>query len=126
MMKGKEIVESKLLISKARALRLTRRSGTLRRAGAMINAAKEQMYVLTLKALAAKNKINLLPEVTVTGSKSQNSTQNSNKSLEERMQDMFWQFVKPNSYGNNGRYNQPGRTCDDYYSNEFLKWYYDK
>jgi len=37
MMKGKEIVESKLLISKARALRLTRRSGTLRRAGTTLD-----------------------------------------------------------------------------------------
>jgi len=33
MMKEKENIECKLLISKARALRLTRRSGTLRRAG---------------------------------------------------------------------------------------------
>jgi len=67
-----------------------------------------------------------LPEVTVTGSKSKNSVQNSNKSFDERMQDMLWQSVSPNSFGNTGRYNQPGRSMDDFYSDEFLKWYYDK
>jgi len=42
------------------------------------------------------------------------------------MQDMFWQSVTPNSYGNTGRYNQPGRTADQFYSDDFLKWYYGK
>jgi len=67
-----------------------------------------------------------LPEVIITGSKSKNSVQNSNKSFDERMQDMLWQSATPNSFWNTGRYNQPGRTTDQYYSDDFLKWYYDK
>ena len=38
---------------------------------------------------------------------------------------MMWQSVFPNAYGNIGRYNKPGRSTDQYYSDEFLKWYYD-
>ena len=94
---------------------------------AMINVSKEQMFNLVLKALAARGEINLLPEVTVTGSRSQKSSvQNSNKSFDERMQDMLWQSARPNSYGNTGRYNRPGRSTDNLYSDEFLKWYYEK
>ncbi len=29
-----------------------------------------------------------------------------------------------NAYGNTGQYNRPGRSSDQYYSDEFLKWYY--
>jgi RHS repeat-associated protein len=47
------------------------------------------------------------------------------KTLEEQLEDMQWQSVRPNSCGNTGRYNKPGRTCDQYYSDEFLKWYYN-
>lgn len=46
------------------------------------------------------------------------------KTLEEQLKDMDWEFVRPNAYGNTGRYNKEGRACNQYYSDEFLKWYY--
>ncbi len=47
------------------------------------------------------------------------------KSIEPRTEDLMWQGVKANSYGNTGRYNKSGRSSDQYYSDGFLKWYYD-
>jgi murein DD-endopeptidase MepM/ murein hydrolase activator NlpD len=61
----------------------------------------------------------VLDEVTVTAKGPEQP-----KSIEARIEDMVWQSVKPNAYGNTGMYNQPGRTCDQYYSDEFLKWHY--
>ncbi len=34
-------------------------------------------------------------------------------------------YVRPNAYGNTGQYNKPGRNSDQYYSDEFLKSYYN-
>jgi len=48
------------------------------------------------------------------------------KPLDARLEDLLWQSVRPNAFGNTGRYNQPGRRCDQYYSDDFLKWYYGK
>jgi hypothetical protein len=45
-------------------------------------------------------------------------------SLEKKIQDLLWSNVKPNEYGNSGRYNLLERTCDQYYSDTFLKWWY--
>jgi len=64
------------------------------------------------------NKSVQLDEVVVTAKKPE--------SLEQRIENMLWQSVTPNAYGNTGRYNQSGRTTDQYYSDDFLKWYYDK
>jgi len=50
----------------------------------------------------------------------------SEKSLEERIQDALWTTVKSNAYGNTGKYNNPGRITDQFYSDDFLKWYYDR
>jgi murein DD-endopeptidase MepM/ murein hydrolase activator NlpD len=62
-----------------------------------------------------------LPEVIVIG-----KSMHKEKSLEERSDDMLWLFVRPNAYGNTGHYNKPDRASDQYYSDEFLKWYYDE
>ena len=45
--------------------------------------------------------------------------------LDKQIEDMNWSSVKPNENGNTGRYNQPNRTTDQFYSDDFLKWYYD-
>jgi RHS repeat-associated protein len=63
----------------------------------------------------------LIDEVTVTAKKPEGS-----KSLDARIQDMMWQSVRPNANGNTGRYNQQGRSTDQNYSDDFLKWYYGK
>lgn len=47
------------------------------------------------------------------------------KPIEARIEDMEWSFVMPNAYGNTGRYNKPGRKSDNFYSDTFLKWWYD-
>ena len=47
------------------------------------------------------------------------------KTFNDRIQDMMWKSVRPNAYGNTGRYNKPKRTADQYYSDDFLKLYYD-
>jgi RHS repeat-associated protein len=62
-----------------------------------------------------------LEEVTVTA---KGPTQP--KSIDARIEDMLWQSVRPNKNGNTGRYNQPGRSTDQNYSDSFLKWYYGK
>jgi murein DD-endopeptidase MepM/ murein hydrolase activator NlpD len=46
------------------------------------------------------------------------------KELEKRINDMLWDVAIKNEFGNSGRYNKPGRTTDQNYSDEFLKWYY--
>jgi len=50
---------------------------------------------------------------------------NPPKSLEERLEDLKWSGVRPNEYGNTGRYNHEGRTTDQFYNDDFLKWYYN-
>ena len=45
--------------------------------------------------------------------------------LDKQIEDMNWSSVKPNENGNTGRYNQPNRTTDQFYNDDFLKWYYD-
>ena len=62
-----------------------------------------------------------LKQVTVIGQKP-----NTQKTLEENIRDIEWSTVRPNTYGNTGRYNQPGRMIDQSYSDDFLKWYYGK
>jgi len=47
------------------------------------------------------------------------------KSLEAKIEDLKWSSVRPNEFGNTGRYNRKGRSTDQYYSDDFLKWYYD-
>ncbi|HBX85526.1 MAG TPA: hypothetical protein DEH40_12570 [Marinilabiliales bacterium] len=84
--------------------------------------AKQEMLKLIRQAYDIKYGGTLIPEVTVTA----NRTNKKEKSNEERMQDMLWQSVRPNANGNTGRYNKPGRSSDQNYSDEFLKWYYDK
>mgnify|MGYP000882744236 CR=1 FL=1 len=79
--------------------------------------AKQEMLKLIQQAYAIKYGGTLIPEVTVTAKKPE-------KTVDERIQDMLWQSVRPNAYGNTGRYNKPGRSCDQYYSDDFLKWYY--
>ena len=61
-----------------------------------------------------------LPEVIIIGKSLHKET-----SLEERIDDMLWLSVRPNAYGNTGRHNKPDRASDQYYSDEFLKWYYN-
>jgi murein DD-endopeptidase MepM/ murein hydrolase activator NlpD len=51
-------------------------------------------------------------------------TANRTKSQEDRIMDMLFQSIKPNASGNTGRYNKPGRTSDQNYSDQFLHWYY--
>ncbi|MEQ8336956.1 MAG: RHS repeat-associated core domain-containing protein [Cyclobacteriaceae bacterium] len=46
------------------------------------------------------------------------------KSLDSQIEGVSWQSIRPNSYGNTGRYNKPGRSRDQNYSDEFLKRYY--
>jgi RHS repeat-associated protein len=46
------------------------------------------------------------------------------KPLKARIQDMLWQSARPNNYWNTGRYNKPGRSTDQNYSDKFLKLYY--
>jgi len=60
-----------------------------------------------------------LPEVEV---KTKNP--NPEKTLEQRLKDLEWSSVRPNQSGNTGRYNMSNRSCDQNYSDEFLKWYY--
>ncbi|MDD2284851.1 MAG: M23 family metallopeptidase [Paludibacter sp.] len=67
-----------------------------------------------------KNPIEL-KQVTVTGQKP-----NNQKTLEESIQDLEWSTVRPDTYGNTGRYNQPARMTDQFYNDDFLKWYYKK
>jgi len=50
---------------------------------------------------------------------------NPEKTLKEYIEDMKWSTISPNSYGNTGRYNQQGRTTDQFYGDDFLKWYYN-
>jgi hypothetical protein len=45
--------------------------------------------------------------------------------LDKKINDMLWRSTKANSYGNTGRYNKSGRTSDQYFYDEFLKWYYN-
>jgi RHS repeat-associated protein len=61
---------------------------------------------------------NLLKEVVVTD-------ESSNSTTKRMLEDLMWIGVRPNSYGNTGRYNKPGKECDQYYDDEFLKWYYN-
>jgi RHS repeat-associated protein len=51
---------------------------------------------------------------------------NPPKTLEQRLEDMNWSSVRQNENGNTGRYNQQGRTTDQFYSDDFLKMYYNK
>jgi hypothetical protein len=86
------------------------------------------MYIADLQELLRENEetheiINAnnpieLPEVEIFGKASHKRT------LE--MRGMEWQFVRSNAYGNTGRYNKEGQTMDQYYSDNFLKWYYEK
>jgi hypothetical protein len=46
------------------------------------------------------------------------------KSIDDWITDMLWQCIRPNAVGNTGRYNKPGRTSDQNYSDQFLQWYY--
>ena len=69
----------------------------------------------------AYGKSNLIGEVIVTAKKPEGS-----KSIDARIQDMLWESERPNAYGNTGKYNQQGRSTDQYYSDDFLKWYYGK
>ena len=48
---------------------------------------------------------------------------NPEKTLEERIEDLNWSAVRPNENGNTCRYNHQGRTTDQSYSDDFLKWY---
>jgi len=98
---------------------------TINQASQMMGISKQQVKIILLLMKAkieeeeekkwAKTSI-MIPEVVVVGKKT--------KTLEQRIEDMIWQFVRPNAYGNTGRYNKPGRSCDQYYSDDFLKWYY--
>jgi len=51
---------------------------------------------------------------------------NPTKTHEQRIDDMYWFSVRPNENGNTGRYNKQGRATDPFYSDDFLKWYYNK
>jgi RHS repeat-associated protein len=46
------------------------------------------------------------------------------KPKEVRIENIMLQGAKTNANGNTGKYNKPGRSTDQYYSDEFLKWYY--
>ncbi len=65
------------------------------------------------------NNPTMLGEVTITG---KGPSRIEPKGV--RAEDIMWQLKMPNSYGNTGRYNRPGRTMDENYSDDFLKWYY--
>ncbi len=100
-------------------------ASTINRASQMMGISKQQVKIILLlmKAKIEKEEEKrwaetsiMIPEVVVVGKQT--------KTLEQRIEDMKWQFVRPNSYGNTGRYNKPGRRCDQYYSDDFLKWYY--
>ena len=44
--------------------------------------------------------------------------------LNERLDELLWQNVRPNTLLNTGRYNRPARVADENFSDTFLKWYY--
>lgn len=85
--------------------------------------SNQQVRILLLLMLARiqEEEVIEIPAATVTAQRPLQQ-----KSNETRIQDMLWQSVRPNSYGNTGRYIQSGRTSDQYYSDDFLKWYYEK
>lgn len=101
-------------------------SSTINSISQMLGITKQQAKIILL---LMKSKIEieekkkrlqtsiLLPELIVVG--------NNNRTTQNYIEDMKWLFSRPNSHGNTGRYNKPGRSCDQEYSDEFLKWYYD-
>lgn len=46
------------------------------------------------------------------------------KTIQERIEALKWSTTQSNSYGNSGRYNKAGRITDQFYPDDFLKWYY--
>jgi len=50
---------------------------------------------------------------------------NPEKTLQQWLKDLEWSSVRPNQNGNTGRYNMPNRNSDQFYSDDFLKWYYN-
>jgi RHS repeat-associated protein len=90
---------------------------TKQQAKILLEFMKSKLDEEWLKKIA-ENSI-LIPEVVIIGKKAEKP-----KSFQERMEELKWQSVRPNQNGNTGRYNKPGRSTDQFYSDDFLKWYY--
>ena len=87
-----------------------------------ISKQKAMLLILLMRAKLKEpetdqNQIEImLPEVVITAKRSNSQTNSEQKK--------YWGITRPNEFGNTGQYNRPGRSTDNYYSDNFLKWYY--
>jgi RHS repeat-associated protein len=79
--------------------------------------AEQEMKQLYEQFIELYGKVIVIGEVVVTA-------EDPKKKMQRQIEDMLWSSVRPNAYGNTGRYNKPGRSTDQYYSDDFLKCYY--